>query len=126
VDAGAGYDTLRYRVNADASAALALTNGFEGVAYELTNAAALTLTAATPFATTIGLTGNGSVTLNGTISATDRTLIDTGSRTVDQLTMGTAGPAQALTVTNAGTLALTTTTQNNFYSTLAAIAAGTA
>ncbi len=126
VDAGAGYDTLRYRVNADASAALALTNGFEGLAYELTNAAALTLTAATPFATTIGLTGNGSVTLNGTISATDRTLIDTGIRTVDQLTMGTAGPAQALTVTNAGTLALTTTTQNNFYSTLAAIAAGTA
>lgn len=126
VDAGAGYDTLRYRVNADASAALALTNGFEGLAYELTNAAALTLTAATPFATTIGLTGNGSVTLNGTISATDRTLIDTGIRTVDQLTMGTAGPAQALTITNAGTLALTTTTQNNFYSTLAAIAAGTA
>lgn len=126
VDAGAGYDTLRYRVNADASAALALTNGFEGLAYELTNAAALTLTAATPFATTIGLTGNGSVTLNGTISATDRTLVDTGILTVDQLTMGTAGPAQALTITNAGTLALTTTTQNNFYSTLAAIAAGTA
>ena len=126
VDAGGGYDTLRYRVNADASAALALTNGFEGLAYELTNAAALTLTAATPFATTIGLTGNGSVTLNGTISATDRTLIDTGILTVDQLTMGTAGPAQALTITNAGTLALTTTTQNNVYSTLAAIAAGTA
>ncbi len=126
VDAGAGYDTLRYRVNADASAALALTNGFEGLAYELTNAAALTLTAATPFATTIGLTGNGSVTLNGTISATDRTLIDTGILTVDQLTMGTAGPAQALTITNAGTLALTTTTQYNSYSTLAAIAAGTA
>lgn len=126
VDAGAGYDTLRYRVNADASAALALTGGFEGLAYELTDAAALTLTAATPFATTIGLTGNGSVTLNGTISATDRTLIDTGILTVDQLTMGTAGPAQALTITNAGTLALTTTTQNNFYSTLAAIAAGTA
>ena len=126
VDAGAGYDTLRYRVNADASAALALTNGFEGLAYELTNAAALTLTAATPFATTIGLTGNGSVTLNGTISATDRTLIDTGILTVDQLTMGTAGPAQALTITNAGTLALTTTTQTNFYSTLAAIVAGTA
>ncbi len=126
VDAGAGYDTLRYRVNADASAALALTGGFEGLAYELTDAAALTLTAATPFATTIGLTGNGSVTLNGTISATDRTLIDTGILTVDQLTMGTAGPAQALTITNAGTLALTTTTQTNFYSTLAAIAAGTA
>ncbi len=126
VDAGAGYDTLRYRVNADASAALALTGGFEGLAYELTDAAALTLTAATPFATTIGLTGNGSVTLNGTISATDRTLIDTGILTVDQLTMGTTGPAQALTITNTGTLALTTTTQTNFYSTLAAIAAGTA
>lgn len=126
VDAGAGYDTLRYRVNADATAALALTGGFEGLAYELTNNAVLALSAPTPFATTIGLTGNGSVTLNGTISATDRTLIDTGIPTIDQLTMGTAGPAQALTITNAGTLALTATTQNNNYSTLAAIVAGTA
>ena len=126
VDAGVGYDTLRYRVNADADATLALTGGFEGLAYELTNNAALTLSAATPLTTTIGLTGNGSVTLNGTVSTTDRTLIDTSIRPVDQLTMGTAGPAQDLAIINAGTLALTTTTQNNAYATLAAINAGSA
>ncbi len=126
VDAGVGYDTLRYRVNADANAALALTGGFEGLAYELTNNAALTLSAATTITTTIGLTGNGSVTLNGTVSTTDRTLIDTTIPTVDQLTAGTAGPTQDLAITNAGTLALTTTSQNNAYSILAAINAGSA
>ena len=126
VDAGNGYDTLRYRVNADANATLALLSGFEGLAYELDNTAALTLTGVTPLVTTIGLTGNGSVTLNGTLSTTDRTLIDTGILTVDQLTAGTAGPVQDLTITNAGTLAVTTTAQNFGYSTLAAINAQTA
>jgi len=124
VDAGAGYDTLRYRVNADADAALALADGFEALGYEL-NGAALTLTAAVPITTTIGLSGNGSVTLNGTIGTTDRTLIDATALTVDQLSTGTAGPERALTITNAGTLALTTPQSFNF-SNLAAINAGTA
>ncbi|MDG2515790.1 hypothetical protein P7B04_24300 [Sphingobium yanoikuyae] len=35
VDAGAGRDTIRYRVRAHASAALVLPNGFEALAYEL-------------------------------------------------------------------------------------------
>jgi len=124
VDAGAGYDTLRYRVNADADVALAPAFGFEGLGYEL-NGAALRVTAATPVTTTIGLAGNGSVTLNGAVSTTDRTLIDATVLTVDQLANGTAGPARALAITNAGTLTLTTTAQNNNFITLAAINAGT-
>jgi len=124
VDAGAGYDTLRYRVNADADVALAPAFGFEGLGYELSGAA-LRVTAATPVTTTIGLAGNGSVTLNGAISTTDRTLIDATVPTVDQLANGTAGPARALAITNAGTLTLTTTAQNTNFTTLAAINAGT-
>jgi len=125
VDPGAGYDTLRFRVNADASTTLALQNGFEGYAYELDNNAALALNVASPLTATVGLTGNGTVTLNGTLSTSDRTLIDATIRTADQLTVGTAGPAQALSIVNDGTLTLTTT-QPYGYTTLYAINAGTA
>jgi uncharacterized protein with beta-barrel porin domain len=109
VDAGSGWDTLRYRVKADANASLALRNGFEALAYELTNGAKLTLTAPSPLTTTIGLVGNGAVTLNGSVSITDRTLVDASIKTTDQLTGAGAGPDRKLTITNNGTLALTTT-----------------
>lgn len=107
VDAGSGYDTLRYLVNADASAALALPNGFEALAYELDNNASLTLIGQAPIATTIGLTGNGTVTLNGTISATNRTLVDASIQTLGQLAYGVAGTAKDLTIVNNGALSLT-------------------
>jgi hypothetical protein len=114
VDAGSGYDTLHYRVNADASATLALGNGFEALAYELDNRAALTLNALTPITTTIGLTGNGTVTLSGSIAASDRSLIDATALTAAQLTGGGAGPAQALTIINNGTLSLATSQTTSF------------
>lgn len=106
VDAGAGYDTLHYRVNADAGTTLALTSGFEALAYELDNNAALTLNASTPITTTIGLTGNGTVALSGSIAANDRTLIDATVLTAAQRTGGGAGPTQALSIVNEGTLSL--------------------
>jgi hypothetical protein len=125
VDAGAGYDTLRYIVNGDATANLALTGGFEGLAYELDNGAALTLTAAEPITTGIGLTGNGTVTLAGVISASDRAVIDTSIRTVGQMVYGVAGVAQDLTIVNNGSLSLT---RSDPYSSslLSAVNAGTA
>lgn len=107
VDAGDGYDTLRYLVNADATASLALTNGFEGLAYELDNYASLSLTAAEPITASIGLAGNGTVTLGGAISASDRSIIDTSIATVGQIVNGLAGPEQDLTIVNNGTLSLT-------------------
>ncbi len=125
VDAGAGYDTLRYRVDADASATLALANGFEGLAYELDNHAQLELTAPAPITTTIGLTGNGTVTLNGAISTTDRSLVDATISTVDQLTAGTPEPAQDLTIVNNGSVGLKMT-QIYSYTLLAASYAGNA
>lgn len=126
VDAGAGRDTLRYRVKADASTALTLANGFEALAYELLNDAKLTLNAAAPVVTTIGLAGNGTVTLNGNLSISDRNLIDATIATTDQLTGGGSGPERALTIVNDGTLALAGTALNNNYQQLAAIYAGTA
>ncbi|MBW4330242.1 autotransporter outer membrane beta-barrel domain-containing protein [Stakelama sp. CBK3Z-3] len=120
VDAGDGYDTLRYRVNADADAAIALTGGFEGLAYELSNDAALTLTASKPIATTIGLAGNGTVILNGAVSTTDRQLIDASIPTVAQLAEGTSGPERDLAIINNGKLQLATTSQSYNYG-LAAI-----
>ncbi|MCD2316611.1 autotransporter outer membrane beta-barrel domain-containing protein [Sphingomonas sp. IC-11] len=125
VDAGDGYDTLRTRVTADGSATLALTGGFEALAYELSNDAALTLTAPQPIATSIGLAGNGSVTLNGAISTADRTLVDATILTVAQLTEGLAGPARDLAIVNNGNLALTVGSQNFAYN-LAAILGDTA
>ena len=101
VDAGAGWDTLRYRVKADANATMALVNGFEALAYELSNNAALTLTTTSPLSTTLGLAGNGTVTLNGSLSTSDRTLVDATTPTTDQLTGGGAGPDRALTIVSA-------------------------
>lgn len=107
VDGGAGYDTLRYRVNADVEMQLAPVAGFEGLAYEVAGGAALTLRSPDMLATTLGLTGNGTVTLEGVISAADRTLIDTAIRTTDELLSGTSGTARDLTIINNAALTLT-------------------
>lgn len=125
VDAGDGLDTLRYVVNADASVNLALTGGFEALAYELDNGAELTLTAAEPINSTIGLTGNGTVILAGSISAREQAVIDTSIPTVGQLGYGVAGVAQDLNIINNGTIALTKT-DLFAYSQLAAVSLGTA
>ncbi|WP_443026316.1 beta strand repeat-containing protein, partial [Sphingomonas sp. CCH5-D11] len=124
VDAGAGYDTLRYRVNADADAALTLAGGFEGLAYELADDAKLTLTAANPITTTIGLTGDGTVTLNGAISTTDRSLISTVILSTAQLTGEGDELEDELAIVNNGDLTLTTSAQNYSYNLTAAIFAG--
>lgn len=126
VDAGAGRDTIRYRVKADTSAALVLPTSFEALAYELSNNANLTLDAARPIATTIGLAGNGTVTLNGTVSITDRNLIDATIPTTDQLIGSGSGPARALSIVNGGTLTLAATIENNNFAPLAAIYASAA
>lgn len=125
VDGGDGFDTLHYRVNADASATMALTNGFEGLAYELDHDATLTLTAASPLTTTLGITGNGTVTLAGTLSGADTTLVDATILTEAQLTRGTRGPDQALSITNNGTLNLSSTPSFGYVNRFA-VNAGTA
>lgn len=120
VDAGAGHDTLRYRVNADADAALTLAGGFEGLAYELADDAKLTLTAASPTVTTIGLTGNGTVTLGGAISTANRSLISTAILSTAQLTGEGDELERELTIVNNGDLTLTTSERFS-YSAIAAI-----
>lgn len=88
VDAGDGFDTLRYFVNADASVTLAPVAGFEGLAFELDHQPALTLSALTPFTNTVGLTGNGTVMIDGTIATTDQATIDATIPALGQLAYG--------------------------------------
>jgi hypothetical protein len=126
VDAGAGRDTIRYRVKADASTTLVLPSSFEALAYELSDDAKLALNAASSIVTTIGMAGSGTVTLSGAVSISDRSLIDATILTTDQLTGAGSGPVRALTIVNNGTVTLTSTTQNNNYQQLAAIYAGAA
>ncbi|MBW6525083.1 autotransporter outer membrane beta-barrel domain-containing protein [Sphingomonas sp. RHCKR47] len=121
VDAGAGFDTLRYRVNADASATTALSNGFEGLAFEVANGAALTLAAANGGAGSIGLTGQGSVTLTGSFASSGRSLIDTTILNVAQLTGAGAGETRDLSVINNGTLSISASGANYGFYNLAAI-----
>ncbi len=125
VDAGGGYDTLRYRVNADAETTLELSHGFEGLSYELANGAALSLTAPQPINTSVGLIGNGSVILGGEISGSDRALITTNIPTTQELLDWTASPESDLSITSNGTLTLTLTDTNS-WSAVAAVVAGTA
>jgi len=126
VDAGAGFDTLRYRVKADASTTTVLANGFEGLAFELADDAALTLTAASGGAGTVGLAGRGSVTLNGGFSAANRTLIDATIPTVAQLSGDYAADDRDLSIVNNGTLAVSASGQNYNSYYVAAILAGDA
>ena len=123
VDPGAGYDRLRYRVAADADAALALVSGFEGLAYELFDDAALTLSAPSPLVTTIGLAGVGTVTLNGTVSAVDRTVVDATILSIGQF-VGVAGVERNLTIVNNGDLSALADADRYNYDLLATINAG--
>lgn len=125
VNAGDGYDTLRYIVNADASTNATLPTGFEALAYELDNGSSLTVNAGQGVVSTIGLTGNGTVTLEGTISGSNRAVIDTTISTTGQLFYGVAGVSRDLTVINNGQLSLTKTDPYS-YSSLGAIYAGQA
>ncbi len=125
VDAGAGWDTLRYRVKADTSATLALANGFEALAYEVSDGARLSLSAPAALGTSIGLVGEGTVSLNGTISSVDRTLIDATILTTDQLIGTGNNQTRKLSIINDGNLSLSVTTQNYSYNP-AAIMAGSA
>lgn len=125
VDAGAGWDTLRYRVKADASATLALANGFEALAYEVSDGARLSLSAPAALGASIGLVGDGTVSLNGTISSVDRALIDATILTTDQLIGTGNNQTRKLSIINDGNLSLSVTTQNYSYNP-AAIMAGSA
>ncbi len=108
VDGGSGIDTVRYRVNADADTSLTRVAGFEGLAFEVTDGAALTLRSTDTLGTTLGLTGSGTVTLEGVLSATDTTLIDASIRTTQELLAGSYNSAaQDLTIVNNGALSLT-------------------
>ncbi|KQM21536.1 hypothetical protein [Novosphingobium sp. Leaf2] len=114
VDAGTGFDTLRYLVSADADADLALTHGFEGLGYEVEHGATLNLTATVPFTGSIGLAGTGTVTLDGTIVAAGGPAIDASIPTVGKMFNSQTPTVTDLTIVNNGAISLTRTDRYNF------------
>ncbi|UVO49735.1 autotransporter outer membrane beta-barrel domain-containing protein [Sphingomonas sp. SUN019] len=123
VDAGAGTDTIRYRVRETASAVASAPASFEISSYELSNGATLTLTAPAPLSTGVGFAGEGVADLAVDVSLTDKAALDLTLIPSDQL-VGTAPfKANALDVTSRGALSLTVV-DGSFVSDLTAVRAG--
>lgn len=72
VDAGDGSDRLVLRVGADATAKFKAAATFERIGYELSNGAALTLTADAPITKTLTLAGKGSVDMDVDFDVVDQ------------------------------------------------------
>ncbi len=126
VDAGGGtgFDTVTYRVGADATTRLALPATFEGIGYELSNEAKLTLTAAQPLTTTLNLAGSGSVDLSADIRAVNRPAIDMTVQTVAQRLGDQAVLTGELSVISRGALTVLADS-GYYYSQVPAVEAGT-
>ncbi len=123
IDGGEGFDSIVYRVGADAIAQIARPTSFEGIGYELANGAALTLTAPTPLATTLSLSGTGKVDVTADIALAGRTLIDMTAPTVAQRMREPNAAVSALDVISRGSLTASVT--NPFgYQTVYAVKAG--
>ena len=105
--AGAGGD-VRLRVRGDGSATLPMGGAFDSLGYELFDQAALTLTGAAS-TRTLTLAGQGSADVTLDIATTDGSALATPLRTAAPEDGST--PANALTITSRGTLALTATGQ---------------
>lgn len=109
--------TLRYAVNADASATLATGNAgpFSSVGYQIGNGAKLTLSDAVGQVRTqtLVLAGNGSVDLDDTISVVDAPAI----RSVTPITYpGAPTETAALAITSRGSIAVTRAVNSTVYS----------
>jgi fibronectin-binding autotransporter adhesin len=111
---GGPNSTLRYIVDADATATLGASGGlFSSVGYDLWNGAKLTLTATGSSSNPLSLSGNGSVDLTANIASnasTSAALIDLTRATYQPLTSSGSTPANALNVISRGLLTTTHTT----------------
>lgn len=104
ITGGDGFDSIVYRVGADAAAQVTIPAAFEGVGYELANNAALTLIAARPLTTTMIVSGTGTVDVTADISLAGRTLIDMTAPTLARRLGDLDAPANDLAVISRGTL----------------------
>lgn len=107
VDAGAGHDTLMYRVNADSAATLTLPSSFEALGYELYDGAALNLTGNGAQSLSLTLTGAGIVTLDADLAQSERDLLEVGPSKWGPVIGQESVPENDLTVINRGTLTVT-------------------
>ncbi|UUL83808.1 autotransporter domain-containing protein [Sphingomonas qomolangmaensis] len=122
VDAGDGLDRILYRVGADAAVQIAPPAGFETIGYELTNDAALTLTATGLLDTNLTLSGSGKADVTADIAAANRTLIDMSALTIDRLLGDSDAAPNTLDVISRGTLTASATDSFAYLPTHAVIA----
>lgn len=103
---GGGTESIRYRVNEDASATVTRPGIFSIVGYELSNDAALTLTASGPQNMGLLFAGNGSVDLTADLSTSNGAIISTTTAIRAPGDM-TAPSASAVNIVSHGTLTFT-------------------
>jgi uncharacterized protein YhjY with autotransporter beta-barrel domain len=125
IDGGGGFDTLRFTTATDASASLSsvVPTNFEGLGYEVSEGAALTLTAGSPLTATLSLSGKGSIDLTADLTSTDHAVLDFNAPTTAQLLAGGYAWNRGLAVVSRGTISLTSSASSYM---LGAVAAGSA
>jgi hypothetical protein len=85
IDAGEGYDRVRFRTGQTATTNITSVAGFEGVAYEASGASTvLTLNSAAAVTTSIALTGDGRIDVNADFTADSRPALVVGGDTTAQ------------------------------------------
>lgn len=100
---GSGSETLRYLVEADATATLSPAGIFGKIGYELSNNASLTLTSSSQQNIAVDLAGSGKVDLTANLALTgDRSILNLNAQSAVSTTYPIA--ANALDVTSHGTL----------------------
>lgn len=115
VDGGDGFDTIVYKVSSDTSTDLSVPTSFEGLGFDLSGGAALTLSASTVQAVGLRLSGQGSVDITADLLQADTTVIDMTALNVAQLTgTGTSTPSD-LSVVSHGTLTYVGTNPYSYY-----------
>lgn len=124
IDAGIGFDTIRYRVNSDIATALVAPAGFEAVSFELTGDQSLDLQSAAPQNLALAIGGKGKATINADLSQTDHVVLDMAPLTTAQLVGDGSTLRNELLVTSKGDISLTS--NNGYAYGLAAVNAGTA
>ncbi len=124
IDAGTGFDTIRYRVNSDVTTTLIAPTGFEAVGFELADSHTLDLQSAAFQDLALSIGGKGKATINADLSQTDHVVLDLAPVTTAQLVGDGSMLRNELTVTSKGNISVTS--NNGYAYGLAAVNAGTA
>lgn len=124
IDAGTGFDTIRYRVNSDIATALVAPAGFDAVGFELTGGQTLDLQSVAAQNLALAIGGKGKANINAGLNQIDHVVLDLAPLTTAQLVGDSSTLRNKLIVTSKGDISLTS--NNGYAYGLAAVNAGTA